>query len=112
MTLLYEQPTAEPLTPEQQLEQDIALVLQTALQHHHQAEFNDAETLYRTILEAKPHHADVLYNLGVLLGQTSRTADAVPLFERNTGQPTLARSSILAKSLPPGSRWKWVSSKG
>jgi predicted O-linked N-acetylglucosamine transferase (SPINDLY family) len=85
MTLLYEQPTAEPLTPEQQLEQDIALVLQTALQHHHQAEFNDAETLYRTILEAKPHHADVLYNLGVLLGQTSRTADAVPLFERILG---------------------------
>ncbi|WP_408226495.1 O-linked N-acetylglucosamine transferase family protein [Paraburkholderia sediminicola] len=85
MTLLYEQPTAEPMTPEQQLEQDIALVLQTALQHHHQAEFDDAEALYRAILEAMPHHADVLYNLGVLLGQTNRAVGAVPLFERILG---------------------------
>ncbi len=81
MTLLYEQPTAEPLTPDQQLEHDIALVLQTALEHHHKGEFDDAEALYKAILEAKPHHADVLYNLGVLLGQTDRPADALPHFE-------------------------------
>lgn len=85
MTSLYEQPTAEPLTPEQQLEQDIALVLQTALEHHHKAEFDDAEALYRAILEAKPNHADVLYNLGVLLGQIGRPADALPLFEQSLG---------------------------
>lgn len=85
MTLLYEQPTAEPLTPEQQLEQDIALVLQTALEHHHKGEFDDAEALYRAILDAKPQHADVLYNLAVLLGQTDRPRDALPLFEQLLG---------------------------
>jgi predicted O-linked N-acetylglucosamine transferase (SPINDLY family) len=85
MTLLYEQPPAEPLTPEQQLEQDIALVLQTALDHHHKGEFDDAQALYRAILDANPKHADVLYNLGVLLGQTARTAEALPLFEQCLG---------------------------
>ncbi|SFU23459.1 O-linked N-acetylglucosamine transferase family protein [Paraburkholderia aspalathi] len=85
MTLLYEQPTAEPLTPEQQLEQDIALVLQTALEHHHKGEFSDAEALYLAILEAKPGHADVSYNLGVLCVQTARPADALPHFELALG---------------------------
>ena len=86
MTLLYEQPPAEPLTPEQQLEQDIALVLQTALDHHHKGEFEDAEALYRAILDAKPQHADALYDLGVLLGQTGRPQSAVPVFELALGQ--------------------------
>jgi predicted O-linked N-acetylglucosamine transferase (SPINDLY family) len=86
MTLLYEQPPAEPLTPEQQLEQDIALVLQTALDHHHKGEFDDAEALYRAILDAEPQHADALYDLGVLLGQTGRPENAVPVFELALGQ--------------------------
>ncbi|HZZ01839.1 tetratricopeptide repeat protein, partial [Paraburkholderia sp.] len=85
MTLLYEQPTAEPLTPKQQLEHDIALVLQTALEHHHKGEFDDAEALYRAILEERPNHADVLYNLGVLLVQLSRPSDALPCFEQSLG---------------------------
>ncbi|MFM0647822.1 tetratricopeptide repeat protein [Paraburkholderia bryophila] len=86
MTHLYEQPTAEPLTPDQQLEQDIALVLQTALEHHHKAEFDDAEALYRAILDAKPLHADALYDLGVLLVQTSRPKDALSHLELALGQ--------------------------
>ncbi|MFM0499099.1 O-linked N-acetylglucosamine transferase family protein [Paraburkholderia caffeinilytica] len=85
MTLLYEQPTAEPLTPEQQLEHDIALVLQTALEHHHKGEFDDAEALYRAILDARPNHADVLYNFAVLFVQTGRPADALPHFEQSLG---------------------------
>lgn len=85
MTLLHEQPTAEPLTPEQQFEQDIALVLQTALDHHHKGEFDDAEALYQAILEAKPEHPDVNYNLGVLRVQTARPADALPHFELALG---------------------------
>ncbi|AXL52286.1 hypothetical protein DSC91_005233 [Paraburkholderia caffeinilytica] len=85
MTLLYEQPTAEPLTPEQQLEHDIALVLETALEQHHKGEFDDAEALYRAILDARPNHADVLYNLAVLQVQVGRPADGVPLFEQSLG---------------------------
>jgi predicted O-linked N-acetylglucosamine transferase (SPINDLY family) len=85
MTLLHEQPTAEPLTPEQQLEQDIALVLQTALTHHHKEEFDDAEALYKAILDARPAHTDVLYNLGVLYVQRKQPADALPYLEAALG---------------------------
>ncbi|WP_425435542.1 tetratricopeptide repeat protein [Paraburkholderia ribeironis] len=82
---MYDQPTAEPLTPEQQLEQDIALVLQTALAHHHKEEFDDAEALYKAILDAKPGHGDVQYNLGVLYVQRSRPAEALPHLETALG---------------------------
>ena len=85
MTLLYEQPNAEPLTPEQQLEQDIALVLQTALAHHHKEEFDDAEALYKALLEARPSHADVQYNLGVLYVQRGRPVEALPHLEAALG---------------------------
>ncbi|AJZ59790.1 tetratricopeptide repeat family protein [Paraburkholderia fungorum] len=81
MTLLYEQPTADLLTPDQQLEQDIVLVLQAALEHHHKGEFDEAEALYQAILEAKPTHPDVNYNLGVLRVQTSRPTEALQHFE-------------------------------
>ncbi|WP_424782419.1 tetratricopeptide repeat protein [Paraburkholderia sp.] len=82
---MYEQPNAEPLTPEQQLEQDIALVLQTALAHHHKEEFDDAEALYTAILEARPSHADVQYNLGVLYVQRNRPVEALPHLEAALG---------------------------
>ncbi|MFP3567271.1 tetratricopeptide repeat protein [Paraburkholderia sp. SIMBA_030] len=82
---MYEQPTAEPLTPEQQLEQDIALVLQTALEHHHKGESDDAEALYQAIIEAKPNHPDVRYNLGVLYVQRNRPVDALPYLEAALG---------------------------
>lgn len=85
MTLLHDQPTAEPSTPEQQLEQDIALVLQTALAHHHKGELDDAEALYSAILDAVPGHVDVQYNLGVLYVQRSRPADALPHLEAALG---------------------------
>ncbi|WP_242468472.1 hypothetical protein [Burkholderia plantarii] len=85
MTLLHEQPLAAPPDPEQQRGQGMALVLQTALDHHHKGEFDDAHALYRAILGAIQRHADVVYNLGVLLGQTDRTAEALPLFEQRLG---------------------------
>ena len=85
MTLLYEQPTAEHLTPEQQFEHDIALVLQTALAHHHKGEFDDAEALYKAILEAMPSNTDVQYNLGVLYVQRSRPVEALPHLEAALG---------------------------
>ena len=78
-------PDATTLTPEQQFEQDIATVLQSALEQHHAGNHADAEALYRAILDHKPDHADVLYNLAVLLVQTQRPGDAVPLFETVLG---------------------------
>ncbi|RKF42762.1 tetratricopeptide repeat protein [Paraburkholderia fungorum] len=111
MTLLHEQPTAEPLTPEQQLEQDIALVLQTALAHHHKEEFDDAEALYKAILDARPGHADVQYNLGVLYTQRGRPADALPHLEAalggapNNGQFWVAYISALIDADQTQAAW-------
>jgi predicted O-linked N-acetylglucosamine transferase (SPINDLY family) len=85
MTLLHEPANADTLTPEQQFEQDIALVLQTALEHHHKGETDDAEALYKAILDAKPDHTDVQYNLGVLYVQNGRPADALPHLEGALG---------------------------
>lgn len=81
MSSLLEQSSTAPLSAEQQFEQDIATVLEIALQHHHASEFADAEALYRAILDAKADHVDVNYNLGVLLVQTQRAAEAATLFE-------------------------------
>ncbi|MFM0067589.1 tetratricopeptide repeat protein [Paraburkholderia aspalathi] len=82
---MHEQPTAEPLTPEQQLEQDILLVLQSALDHHHKGELDDAQALYQAILEARPNHTDVQYNLGVLYVQRKQPVDALPYLEAALG---------------------------
>jgi predicted O-linked N-acetylglucosamine transferase (SPINDLY family) len=85
MSITIQLPAATPLTPEQQFEQDIATVLKSALEHHHAGNHADAEALYRAILDHMPEHADVLYNLAVLLIQTQRPDDAVPLFETVLG---------------------------
>lgn len=73
------------LTPEQQLEQDIALVMSSAIEHHHKQEYEDAKALYEAILNALPAHADANYNLAVLLVQTGRPNDAIPYFETALG---------------------------
>lgn len=47
-------------------------VLQQAAAHHQAGQLQEAEQLYRAILQAQPDHSDVNHNLGVLLGQTGR----------------------------------------
>ncbi|AIS94923.1 tetratricopeptide repeat protein [Burkholderia thailandensis] len=79
-------PLSEPiatntLTPEQQFEQDIALIMQSALERHHKGEHNDAQALYEAIIGAKADHADANYNLAVLKAQTRRAQEALPHFE-------------------------------
>ena len=91
MTFLHEQLSADPLTPEQQFEHDIAIVLQTALEHHHAGEFAEADILYQAILDAKPDHADANYNLGVTLIALGSCSEAIPYLET-------------AQQIEPGSR--------
>lgn len=50
-----------------------------ALQHHQAGRRNDAEDLYRKILEINPHHADALHLLGVIAHQARRYDEAVEL---------------------------------
>ncbi|HKT66261.1 MAG TPA: tetratricopeptide repeat protein [Burkholderia sp.] len=83
--LSFELPASTPLTPEQQLAQDIALVLDNALERQRAGAFDDARTLYEAILDAVPAHGAAHYNLAVLLVDTGRPTDAVPHFEAALG---------------------------
>ncbi|WP_338638814.1 tetratricopeptide repeat protein [Burkholderia pyrrocinia] len=74
------------LSPEQQFEQDIALVMQNAIERHHDGAFDDAKALYDAILDAVPGHAEAHYNLAVLLVDAGQPADAIPHFEIALGE--------------------------
>ncbi|MCU9956829.1 tetratricopeptide repeat protein [Burkholderia sp. BKH01] len=83
--LSFELSSSATLTPEQQLAQDIALVLDNALERQRAGAFDDARALYEAILDAVPTHGDAHYNLAVLLVDTGRPADAIPHFEAAIG---------------------------
>ncbi|TES71130.1 tetratricopeptide repeat protein [Burkholderia cepacia] len=73
------------LSPEQQFEQDIALVMQNAIARHHDGAFDDAKALYEAILDAIPAHAEANYNLAVLLVDAGRATESIPYFETALG---------------------------
>jgi tetratricopeptide (TPR) repeat protein len=53
-----------------------------ALEHHRAGRLNDAEDLYRKILDINPRHADALHLLGVIAYQGRRYPEAVELIGR------------------------------
>jgi tetratricopeptide (TPR) repeat protein len=61
------------LTTDQALQQGVAA--------HKEGKLQDAERLYRAILQAQPNHPDANHNLGVLAVSVGKPLDAVPLFE-------------------------------
>ncbi|KVK87074.1 tetratricopeptide repeat protein [Burkholderia cepacia] len=73
------------LSPEQQFEQDIALVMQNAIARHHDGAFDDAKALYEAILDAIPAQAEANYNLAVLLVDAGRATESIPYFETSLG---------------------------
>jgi len=48
-----------------------------AIRHHQAGRLSEAEGLYRSMLDAEPHHPDALHLLGVLLTQLGEFDDAV-----------------------------------
>lgn len=52
--------------------------LQQAITHHQAGQPQEAEHLYRAILQIRPSHPDANHNLGVLLGQTEGYATGLP----------------------------------
>ena len=61
------------LTVDQALQQGVAA--------HKEGKLQDAERLYRAILQAQPNHPDANHNLGVLAVSVGKSLDAVPLFK-------------------------------
>lgn len=57
-------------------------ILKQAMQAHGAGRFDDAQALYRALLEAEPQHADALHLLGVLHAQRGRHDEAAHLIRR------------------------------
>jgi protein O-GlcNAc transferase len=55
---------------------EIAVALQQAVQFHHSGALDQAETLYRSVLEAQPGNFDAMHLLGVLRNQQGRNVEA------------------------------------
>ena len=56
--------------------------LQEGLRLHQTGRLIEAERLYRSVLQAAPHHLDGLQLLAILLAQRGAPSEAVPLFKR------------------------------
>jgi tetratricopeptide (TPR) repeat protein len=56
--------------------QDVLSVLREAIARHQVADHTVAEALYRTVLDAEPHHPRALYLYGLLLLDTGRSEEA------------------------------------
>ena len=61
------------LTTDQALQQGVAA--------HKEGKLQDAERLYRAILQAQPNHPDANHNLGVLAVAVGKPLEAIPLFK-------------------------------
>ena len=55
--------------------------LQQAVAAHREGKLQDAEHLYRAILQSQPNHSDANHNLGVLALAMGKPLEALPLFE-------------------------------
>ena len=63
------------------MELTIKQALQQAVEAHKAGKLQDAEALYRAILQAQPKHPDANHNLGVLAVTVSKPDAALPLFK-------------------------------
>ena len=62
-----------------QMELTVDQALQQGVAAHKEGKFQDAERLYRKILQAQPSHPDANHNLGVLAVAVGKTLEAIPL---------------------------------
>src|SRR5450830_867829 len=60
---------------------DISKALQQGLQHQEAGRIQEAEMLYRDVLQVQPNHPDALHLLG-LIAQRARHPDAIGLLRR------------------------------
>ena len=67
------------------MELTIDQALQQAVAAHREGKLQDAERLYRSVLQAQPKHPDANHNLGVLAVAVGRSLEALPFFEQALG---------------------------
>jgi tetratricopeptide (TPR) repeat protein len=63
------------------MELTIEQALQRAVEAHKAGKLQDAEALYRAILQTQPNQPDANHNLGVMAVSLNKTAAALPLFK-------------------------------
>ena len=63
------------------MELTIAQALQQGVTAHKEGKLQDAERLYRAILQSQPLNSDANHNLGVLAVAVNKTDAALPLFK-------------------------------
>ena len=63
------------------MELTIEQALQRAVEDHKAGKLQDAEALYRAILQTQPNHPDANHNLGVMAVSLNKTEVALPLFK-------------------------------
>ena len=63
------------------MELTIEQALQQAVEYHKAGKLQDAEALYRAILQTQPNHPDANHNLGVMAVSLNKTEAALPLFK-------------------------------
>ena len=64
------------------MELTIDQALQQGVAAHKAGKLQDAEKLYRAILQSQPQHPDANHNLGVLTVSVNKAAAALPLFKK------------------------------
>ena len=63
------------------MELTIDQALQQGVEAHKEGKLQDAERLYRAILQAQPNHPDANHNFGVLAVSVGKPLEAIPLFK-------------------------------
>ena len=63
------------------MELTIEQALQNGVAAHKEGKLQDAERLYRAILQSQPLHSDANHNLGVLAVSVNKADAALPLFK-------------------------------
>ena len=63
------------------MELTIEEALQQGVAAHREGKLQDAERLYRAILQSQPAHPDANHNLGVLAVSVNKVGEAIPLFK-------------------------------
>ena len=60
---------------------NIDLSFQQGINAHNTGNLQEAESLYRTILQTQPTHPHANHNLGVIISSTSNPEASLPLFK-------------------------------